>query len=734
MRVVKGNARFTVMREGVIRIEYAREGAFLDGGTFFARRASFCDADVSDGDGLVIRTPKMTLRYSGGEFSAETLTVEVHTGGVGAVWKYSDGSKNNLGGTLKTLDGVSGAVPLPDGILSRDGFYVYDDSGKAVIEGDRASSRDPRHERDLYFFAYGNDYRAALSDLAAVSGDFMLPRKYFFGSWYSRWHAFSADEYLDIVDGYDYNGFPIDVMVIDMDWHYHDWDRGGRGHTSDFGFGHAGGNLGWTGYSWVTERFPDPEGFLASLHKNGVAAVLNDHPADGVRSNEEHYPEFLSMLKEAGYTERVPCPDRPCRDQSSDGKENFRFNAGDPDYMRAFFEAAHRPREREGVDFWWLDWQQDYIYPEVNGVRGLSHLEWLNTLYYRDSERDGKRGQNFSRWAGVGDQRHPGFFSGDAETSFETLDFEVAMTVSAGNAGCFFWSHDIGGFHDGATPKQAECFARWMQFGAMSAAMRVHSCGEDTDRRPWLWGEPFSSAMREAARLRSRLFPYIYSSAYYSAKNATPLLCPLYFDEPEKEESYRYPTTYMLGDALLVSPVTTPGEGERFTANKTFYVPRGVFYGVFDGKRYTEGETTLSCDIFTFPLLARAGAPVVTRPYTGRMTTPTGALVVHIFADAEATGGDALLYEDDGISKVGECFRETEVCYRRDGARHTLTLIPRGDGYEGEPLRRDVTLVLHGVEDGECDSYDKSRRIATVTKRGVTPSDEVTIEYKEKTC
>lgn len=731
--IIKDNARFTVLTPGAVRIEYATDGAFLDGDTFFARRGAPSDAAVTEEEGVLrIESEKFTLVYRGGAFSRDTLSVRVHTAGVDTLWRHGDKPNNNLGGTLSTLDGVWGAVPLPDGLISRDGFYVFDDSGSAVISEGTAKTRNTRHKVDLYFFAYGHDYRAALSDLAAVSGKFALPRKYFFGAWYSRWHAYTDREYLAIVDEYDYNGFPIDVMVIDMDWHPHSWDDVTKSRVSDFGYGHAGGNLGWTGYSWVKERFPDPAAFLSALHKRGVAATLNDHPADGVRSTDDCYDDFIARLDAAGYTEKVPTAPLSSNERSSDGKRNYRFNPGDPDYMRAFFEAAHRPREREGVDFWWLDWQQDYIYPEVNGVKGLSNLKWLNELYYKDSERDGKRGLNFSRWAGVGDQRHPGYFSGDANTCFETLDFEVAMTVSAGNAGCFFWSHDVGGFYDGATPKQAECFARWMQFGAVSAAMRVHSCG-DTDRRPWLWGEPFSSSMRESARLRARLFPYIYSSAYHAAERAVPLLRPLYFDMPEDERAYNCPTTYMLGDSLLVSPIISRGKGERFTAEKELFIPRGVWYGVFDGKRYTEGVAKVFCDIYSFPLYAAAGVPVPCREYSGRMTAPAGRLVVHVYADPDAPEGKTTLYEDDGISKLPCACRKTAIVYTEKDGKHTLTLTPSGEGYEGEMQTRSVSLVLHGVAPGSGSgdtAYDDVRRIATVTVNTASPARSLSITYE----
>ena len=161
---------------------------------------------------------------------------------------------------------------------------------------------------------------------------------------------------------------------MDMDWHTQTDAHSGFGHSR---------NLGWTGYTWNKRLIPDAAGLLGEFKRDGISVVLNDHPCDGMREHEENYPIFMQKLP----------PGTP---------ENPPFNAGDPRYMDAFFASAHEPLEKQGVDFWWLDWQQNYIYPNVIGVPYLEHLPWLNFLYYRNSEKNGRRGASFSRWGGWG--------------------------------------------------------------------------------------------------------------------------------------------------------------------------------------------------------------------------------------------------------------------------------------------------------------------------------------------
>ncbi len=702
MKIVKDKARFTVIKEGVIRIEYAVDGVFEDMPTLFALREKEGNAEVSDGEVLEIKTEKLTLYYHGGEFSDVSLYADVHTGGKLLRWHYGDKNKENLKGTLHTLDGVSGFCAVPDGLLSRDGWQVIDDSCSPILKDGWAKNRSEKHTHDFYLFAYGTDYKAALSDFFAVSGKATLPRKNFFGSWYSRWWPYTAEEFLKIADEYEEHGFPLDILVFDMDWHYQDW-----GHVPGepyylYGYGHAGQNLGWTGYTWNRRLIPDPESLISSLSEKGVSVVLNDHPCDGVRDADEVFGVFSEKLAAAGYTETVPDIVERISEREKENPQkkniNFRFNAGDPRYMKAFFDATNREMEEKDIAFRWLDWQQDYLYPNVNGINGLSHLRWLNHLYYENAKlKDEKgtakrRGMSFSRWGGFGDHKHPAWFSGDTVTSFETLDFQVQMTVTAGNAGCFFWSHDIGGFQDPEPKGQGEVYARWVQFGAMSAALRVHMCGvEGLDRRPWTWAEPFATSMKKAYSLRSRLFPYIYSSSYESTEKGIPLLKPLYIEDPQNENSYNYPSTYFFGEGLLVSPICSAGD-ENYIAKKTLWLPDGIWYDIFSGERYEGGrEYTVEHGIDTFPLFAKAGHPIVTQPYTNRMTSEklTDPTVV-IYAGAN---GESSLYEDNGISeKVGH--RLTRISYEEKENGVEITLSKEGTGFDGETFSRNITFEI----------------------------------------
>jgi alpha-glucosidase (family GH31 glycosyl hydrolase) len=415
---------------------------------------------------------------------------------------------------------------------------------------------------------------------------------------------------------------------------------------------------------------------LKEFQDDGIFVTLNDHPCDGVREHEECYEHFMELAHK-----------RP------DGRKNLPYDAGDRRYMEAFFEAALGPLERQGIDFWWVDWQQDYIYPFVHGVPNMRHLPWLNYLYYKNSERSGRRGQAFSRWGGWGDHRHPIHFSGDATANWEMLAFEIPFTLASGNTGCFFWAHDIGGFHGERDP---EAYVRWVQFGALSASLRLHSTGHKLDRRPWLWGEQMEAAMRDAFHLRSQLFPYIYTSVRHTCDTCQPLLSPLYLEFPNHEEAYRHRYQYLFGENLFVSPIIHKGEGPDFVAEKiVWFPPQARWFHFFSGERFEGGhEETVLAAIHEIPLFARAGMPIPMQPYTPRMGTDAiETLIVRCYP---GDAGESVLYEDDGQTDGyvnGKC-AWTKLRYSRDGTKVRVRIEPSQGHFEGQPRSRDYRIEL----------------------------------------
>ncbi len=671
--VVAGNTRFTVITPNLIRIEYAPDGKFVDAPSWFAtqRATRDKDAQITAQNGKVeINTGVMHLFLddSAKPVTQDNLHVDIKKGSGIVTWKPGMHSDQNLGGTITTLDMRQEAVNLGEGLLSRDGWYLLDDSHSALFVGDWIQSRPKNNGLDWYLFGYGDDYHAAFRSLTAAGGPVPLPRKYTMGIWYSRYWPYSADDYKTIVGEYEQHGFPLDNIVMDMDWHLNQKEI------------NIPGVDGWTGYTWDTKLIPDPPGLLKWFHDQGLHVTLNDHPAEGMQRFEAAYPDFMrAMGKDPASGETLP------------------FDAGDKHYLDTFFQFARHPHEKEGVDFWWLDWQQ---YRATHSLPDVTNLQVLNYYDFTDSARDGLRGQSFSRWAGWGDHRYPIQFSGDADTGWKMLAFEVPFTSTGGNVGAFYWSHDIGG-HIGA--RNEESYTRWCQFGALSAVLRSHSSRRgDTDRRPWTYPDWAENSMRGSFRLRAELMPYIYTSAAQATQTSVPFLRPLYVDFPTVEDAYHNAQEYLFGDNLLVAPITEPGVGPNRVATQSVWFPEGAWYDYFTGERFTGPADAIAVDsIDTFPLYVRGGVPLPMQAYNHRpATVPLTDLVLRCYPGDDGKTGTSVLYEDDGVTdgyKHGES-SSTALTYARHGDEITVTVAAPQGTFKGQVASRRCVIELPCTE------------------------------------
>lgn len=655
--VIEGNARFTVITPQCIRIEYAPGGIFTDARSLFAfdREARWNGFETKqEGGALTIDTGAMRLVYrpDGAPFHPGNLTTDVRIGNTSARWTPGAPNPGNLGGTIRTLDNVRGPVDLGEGLLSRDGWYLLDDSKRPLLTNTWVKSRPADSGTDWYLFGYGRDYKAALASMITIGGKAPVPRRYAMGTWFSRYWAFTDEDYRNIIREYREKNFPLDVIVMDMDWH----------------------RDGWTGWSWNKKLIPDPKGLLRWFHEQGLQVTLNLHPADGVSPHEDRYPQFMNALGE----------------DAASGK-TLPFDAGDERYIAAWDKEVLRPLQEDGVDFWWLDWQQ---YPFTRSIPDLTNLFWLNRVLFDSTKWNGERGTSFSRWAGWGDHRHVIQFSGDADTGWPMLSFQVPFTSTAGNVGCYYWSHDIGGHQGG---RNEESYTRWTQFGALSAALRSHSMRDATmDRRPWLYPKWAEDSMRVAFHLRAELMPYVYSSAWQTHRTGISLNRPLYLDYPEHEPAYHNGQEFLFGDHLLAAPVTMPGTGPDKVGRQTVWFPPGdTWYDFFTGEKFEGGQTRIvSADINEFPLYARGGAPIVMQPYHERPgTAALETLRVRCYPGA---GGEYTLHEDDGRSDAYQDGKSasTKLRQTRNGDHVSIEISPTEGIYQGQPERRAYVIEL----------------------------------------
>jgi hypothetical protein len=225
--VRSGEARFTVLTPQMIRLEWSGDAKFEDRASlvFLNRKLSVPPFTAStEGDALVIRTSALELRYkrNSGKFTPANLSIALQVNGAPIVWKPGTPETGNLKGTTRTLDGMNGATRLETGLLSRDGWTLVDDTTRLLFDNSAwawVTARPAGDRQDLYFLGYGHDYRRALGDFTKVAGKIPLPPRFVFGSWWSRYWAYTDTELMNLVADFRAHDLPLDVLVIDMDWH-----------------------------------------------------------------------------------------------------------------------------------------------------------------------------------------------------------------------------------------------------------------------------------------------------------------------------------------------------------------------------------------------------------------------------------------------------------------------------------------------------------------------------------
>ena len=389
----KSNIRISLITSRLLRVE---TGAFTDLATQTVVNRDFEKAEYKleqNGDLLSVITSDAVFKVD--EKSGEVKSVKI---GESTVTDFSGG---RLPGTARTLDTVDGECKLESGITSTFGVSEIDDSDSLIVMPDGSIS--PREDcSDCYFFAYGHDYLGQLRDFFKLTGEVPLIPKYALGNWWSRYYAYTQEEYRGLMKKFIDKGLPITVATIDMDWHWTDVIErfgknaiAGKPKTAVEAFYNAA-LPGWTGYSWNTELFPDYRELLTWLHDNDHHVTLNVHPSQGVRFFEDQYADMCHALG-----------------RDPEKKEIIGFDITDADFRKAYFEVLHHPFENEGVDFWWIDWQQG----KKTNIPGLDPLWALNHYHTKDSGRAEKRGLILSRYAGLGSHRYPLGFSGSLVTN-----------------------------------------------------------------------------------------------------------------------------------------------------------------------------------------------------------------------------------------------------------------------------------------------------------------------------
>ncbi len=774
--------RFSCLSSGVVRIEYSPSGVFEDRRSIRAltRPDPVEFMDIREVDNiLTLDTGQFILSYAvgAGKLSDETLCA-VAPGAKTPFWRHGQVDNTNLGGVHLSMDCVNreiipegvheatselydngsphqlwryrwaltggneqsainadnykgmsladvaallapgqrpenldnllkGRSKYPPGLLSKAGYFLFDDSAGAVYDPEKkwlAPRNAAAGAKDLYLFYYGGDYRGALADYCLVFGHVPLIPRYSLGSWYSRFPTFDESGLRELIDEYEKHDLPLDVLVLDLEWH----------------------KYGWRGFDWDTNHIYDPEGFLSFLRDKQIHTTFNVHP-DGVPYEDSHFEEFIRRAAiEVDEARR------------RDGGVFRDFDTSIRRHADAFMDACHKPIQDQGVDFWWIDGACP-----VDPKHGVDRQLWTNHVYKTHMEQNyaDRRPMIFSRTSGFGSHRYPFHFTGDTFSHWEVLKSQVEYTLRAGHIGQSFITHDIGGHLHDYEKLDPELYCRWVQWGALSPAFRLHSSAGG-ERRPYAYEEKALVCVQRALQLRMELIPYLYTLAWESATDGMPMCRSCCLEQPWRLSGFDVWDSYFLGDRIYAAPVLTPGNV------RTVLLPPGAWY------RYGEREMLQADGVATRPFRAtsqeaplhfcKAGSILVKQQYTLRAATIPERMIIEAYSAPDSFIDEFELYEDDGMSQLWltGAMAHTSFSLAQEPNTMAVTIAPCQGSFTGMPHRRSYELRVIGKKftratvSGRAEPLalqppDDSRWYWSAVVEGVDTREGCTVEFQE---
>ena len=590
-----------------------------------------------------------------------------------------------------------------------------------------------------YYFMYGRTADGNVALIRQLTGDVPMLPLWSYGFWQSRERYQSQGELTEVVDKYRQLGVPLDGII--MDWQY--WDS----------------NYLWNAMEFLNPNFPDAKKMIDYVHSKDARFAISIWQSFGPHTKA--YPQLaekgllydFETWPQSGLSKWPPNMDYP---------SGVRVYKPYSEEARDIYWQHLRRLYNLGCDMWWMDSTDpdhhsfkesdlDEATPlssprgkeaqtvSFRKVRNAFPLECVRGVYehQRAEANAAQRVMILTRSGFAGQQRYASnVWTGDVRSDWPTLRNQIPMLLNYSLTGNPHCNTDIGGFFSGAynrtysdcasgaqNPQFQELYVRWMQFGAFCPMMRSH--GTETYRELYYFGksgEPIYDALLAAIKLRYRLLPYIYSTAWDVTKNRGTFMRALWMDYADDSMTHDMKREFLFGRSLLVAPIVdaqyTPEKRMKFdemsgwnkksadgnapkagsvdfTTTKTtsVYLPAGKWYDFFSGKAYDGSQTiTLPTTISTIPLFVRAGSII---PTGGDLQSTAqrdwSQLELHVYPGAN---GSFTFYEDDGNTYAYEQGQYTEIPITWNDRKRTLTIGKQRGQFNGAVQSRQFTIIL----------------------------------------
>ena len=673
---------------------------------------------------------KVLLREKGCEVAEarQTFTLDKDEAiyGLGTI----QNGKMNRRGEKKRME-QSNLEDFQNVLQSIKGWGVYWENYSPTLFEDNANGMTFDSEAGEgidYYFMYGGSADGVIAQMRHLTGDVPMFPLWTYGFWQSKERYKSAQETESIVDQYRALQVPLDGII--QDWQY--W----------------GSNYLWNAMDFLSEEFVNGQQMIKNVHAKHAHFMISIWASFGPQTqqfgelNEKGLLLPIETWPQSGLSHIWP----PRMDYPSGVKV---YDAFHPEARAIYWKHLKRLYDY-GTDAWWMDStdpdffnpkESDYEHPVYGGTwrsqRNAFPLETVRGIYESQRKECSSEKRVFimtrSSFAG---QQHYGsnMWSGDVNSSWDMLRKQVPAGLSFSLTGNPNFNTDIGGFFCGSdntkgsgsaprNPQFQELYVRWMQYGLFCPVFRSH--GADAPREIWQFGkkgEPVYDAIEKMIRLRYRLIPYLYCTAWQVTSANDSYMRPLFSDFAADKKVWDMTDEFMFGHSILASPIVKAQyteekiirtdamtgwnrqevQGQKEDGNRinwlekktaTTYLPKGaLWYDFWTGKRYKGGQSvTVETTLHQVPMFVRAGSILPLGPemqYVGEKKWDH--LELHIYPGADGT---FTLYEDEGDGYRYEEGIYTTITFHWNDKARKLTIGQRKGQYPGMLQHRKFTII-----------------------------------------
>ncbi|WMN13078.1 glycoside hydrolase family 31 protein [Marivirga salinae] len=603
----------------------------------------------------------------------------------------------NLNGTRRELwgtdcygygnetDPVYKNIPFFMGLNDGEGYGIFlDNSFRSFFdfgyERKEAISFWAQGGEMRYYFIYGPQLENVVQDYTELTGKSPMPPKWALGYHQSKWSYYPESTVRDLAKTFRENRIPCDVIHLDID--YMD---------------------GYRIFTWNNERFPNPKQMIADLKNDGFKTIvivdpgIKIDPLYTVYQQGVHHDYFCQRMDGARFKGSVwpgPC--------------HF------PDFTnpaaRKWWSGLFGGLSQDGVAGVWNDMNEPAVFEEGTFPRDVRHdyeghpcshrkghnvygMQMARATYEGLEQFAGNnRSFTITRSAYAGIQRFSSVWTGDNLASWEHLKIANVQCQRLSASGVSFAGSDVGGF---IGAPDGELYTRWIQMATFHPFFRTHSSGDHGDKEPWQFEDKYLNIVRKFIELRYEIMPYLYTTFWQYAEYAKPMLRSISLAYQEDTETLEREEEFLLGQHLLICPVSSPKVKERM-----MYLPEGNWYNywtneLISGKREIQVATPLD----QIPMFIKAGAII---PMQDKMQyvdefVPEN-IKLHIYKASNETVSE--LYEDDGLTKDFDIGISTLHTFIQKPVDNTIIIQHKMES-EYESGSKGFEIHLHGFSNVE---------------------------------